>query len=385
MSLASTLSSSSPSAEAVAKPRNGSATNAAAGASNRRGPGSGASGDFASLLRGQSAPDDEAAVASKSGTRPADETSASAEEEGGETASAAAANASKQPSKQQPGAEDLPPTLQAWGRPQPADAAAGAARETGSRLGALARGAHRSTELPGADRAELPAAMAAGKLGAAPGAEVAQSSAEALAASAVVPLEAASAASDGSLPSLLAAGEANAATPAAPLLQALAEAPAPVPEARATLEPTPGTPAFTEALGVQLSTWLEAGVQHAVLELHPEDLGPIDVRISMRDGDTRVELGALVDSTRAALTDAMPQLAEALGDVGLSLSGGSVSDQTAGGFAQPGNSGDERRALTSAASLARAFGRTELGAADAADAAVVRQHVAARGLLDLYA
>lgn len=385
MSLATTLSSPSTPTDAGARPRTAGATSASASAANRRGPGSGASGDFASLLRGQSTADDDAVVSRHSGTRSTEDSAASADGEGSEAAAAATADARKLPSKQQPGAEDLTPQLQPVARPLLGDAATGAARDAGSRLAALARGAHRSTELPGADQAETPAAPGTGKPGGAPGAEAAPGLTEALATPAVAASEAGSAASDGSLPSLLAAGEANSAAPAAPQLQTPAEAPAPVPEARATLEPTPGTPAFTEALGVQLSTWLEAGVQHAVLELHPEDLGPIDVRISMRDGDTRVELGALVDSTRAALTEAMPQLAEALGDVGLSLSGGSVSEQTAGGFAQPGGSDDERRTLTSAASLARAFGRTERGGADPADLAGARRPVAARGLLDLYA
>lgn len=385
MSLATTLSSSSSApAEAAAKPRSAASSATTAAAGNRRGPGSGAAGDFASLLRGQSALDDEAAVNSAGGNRTADDKPATADDEASDASAATGADNRKLPTKPQPGADDLTPLLQPWIRPLAAEAATGAARDTGGRLNALARAMRQGSEWPGPDSAEATRPGTVGKPGTAPGAEPAPGLAEAGSLPAVVATEPAAAVPDGSLPSLLAAGESSAA-PAAPLHPAAAEAPAPLPEARATLEPTPGTPAFTEALGVQLSTWLEAGVQHAVLELHPEDLGPIDVRISMRDGDTRVELGALVDSTRAALSEAMPQLAEALGDVGLSLSGGSVSDQTAGGFAQPGGSGDERRLLSSAASLARAFGRTEGDGADAADPAMGRRPVAARGLLDLYA
>jgi flagellar hook-length control protein FliK len=122
-------------------------------------------------------------------------------------------------------------------------------------------------------------------------------------------------AADLSLPSLGAAP-----APAAP-----AEAPAP---AQATLAPPPGSAAFGAALGAQLSTWLKDGVQYATLELNPQDMGPIDVRIALRDGRTEVQLGADVAATRAALTEALPGLADALGDVGLTLTGGSVSDQT---------------------------------------------------------
>ena len=126
---------------------------------------------------------------------------------------------------------------------------------------------------------------------------------------------------------------------------------------------------------MQLSTWLRDGVQNARLELNPQTLGPIDVRIAVRDGQTEVALSADVASTRALLSEALPQLAQGLGDVGLSLSGSSVSDQ-----------GTERRDAqagatpTSFGASLRAGGG-EAGAEPAA-APVVRR---ARGLLDLYA
>src|SRR6185369_8908807 len=124
----------------------------------------------------------------------------------------------------------------------------------------------------------------------------------------------------------------------APAATAPAEAPA---AAQATLSPPPGSAAFGAALGAQLSTWLKDGVQYATLELNPQDMGPIDVRIALRDGRTEVQLGADVAATREALNDALPALAEALGDVGLSLAGGSVSDQT-GQHARQGDAEAQR-------------------------------------------
>ncbi len=137
------------------------------------------------------------------------------------------------------------------------------------------------------------------------------------------------AAADFSLPSLGAGGNA-----------AAQPAPEAVP-AQATLAPPPGSAAFPAALGAQLNTWLQDGVQYATLELNPQDMGPIDVRIALHGGRTQVELGADVAETRAALADALPALAEALGDVGLSLSGGSVSDQT-GQHAREGDPQSQR-------------------------------------------
>lgn len=169
-----------------------------------------------------------------------------------------------------------------------------------------------------------------------------------------------------SLPSL---GEAGTPAPAAP-----AETP---PPAQATLAPPPGSAAFPAALGAQLSTWLKDGVQYATLELNPQDMGPIDVRIALRDGQAQVELGADVAVTRQILAEALPALADALGDVGLSLSGGSVSDQTG----QQGRPGD--------AEAQRAFGLpgwlapTRDGEADAS--AAVEPARQPRGLVDLVA
>jgi flagellar hook-length control protein FliK len=168
-----------------------------------------------------------------------------------------------------------------------------------------------------------------------------------------------------SLPSL---GDAGAAPAAA--------APAEPPPAQATLAPPPGSAAFPAALGAQLNTWLQDGVQHASLELNPQDMGPIEVHIALRDGRTLVELGADVAATRQALAEALPELAEALGDVGLELSGGSVSDQTG----QQGRPDDAQgqRSFALPAWLAPA----PEGAADTGPATPQR---AARGLVDLVA
>jgi flagellar hook-length control protein FliK len=139
----------------------------------------------------------------------------------------------------------------------------------------------------------------------------------------------------------------------------------------------PGSAAFPAALGAQLNTWLKDGVQYATLELNPQDMGPIDVRIALRDGRTEVQLGADVAATRAALTEALPELAEALGDVGLSLSGGSVSDQT-GQHARQGDP-QGQRAFTLPGWLAPA--RDDAAAAESQ----AKARPAQRGLVDLVA
>lgn len=176
------------------------------------------------------------------------------------------------------------------------------------------------------------------------------------------------AAPEGVLPSLISAGD-------APTLHAPAPAPAASPLAQASLAPPPGSPAFPAALGAQLQTWLRDGVQYASLELNPRDMGPIDVRIAMRDGVTQVELAADVQATREALAEALPALADSLGDVGLSLAGGSVSDQT-GQHAREGDA-QAQRAFALPAWLAP--GR------EPADESAATPRPVARSLIDLVA
>lgn len=155
--------------------------------------------------------------------------------------------------------------------------------------------------------------------------------------------------------------------------------------AQAALPMTPQSPAFAPALGQQIAVWMKNGVQHAEVQLSPQDLGPIRVRIEMEGAHTRVQMSADVPSTRDALQQAMPQLSDQLGQVGISLTGGGVSDQPAfqqsqaqanadGGFGGSGGSGRQG-----------AGGPAGGGGEDFAMASAARQQAQRRGLLDMYA
>ena len=156
------------------------------------------------------------------------------------------------------------------------------------------------------------------------------------------------------------------------------------PPAQATLPMTPQSPTFAPALGQQIDVWMKGGVQHAEVQLSPQDLGPIRVRIEMEGAHTRVHMSADVSSTRDALQQAMPLLSEQLGQVGISLTGGGVSDQPAfqqsqaransdGGFGGSGRQG------------AAGAGGHAGGGEDIAMASAARQQAQRRGLLDMYA
>jgi flagellar hook-length control protein FliK len=138
------------------------------------------------------------------------------------------------------------------------------------------------------------------------------------------------------------------------------------PELRAPV----GTPAWADELGARVTWMVERGEQVASLRLSPENLGPLEVRIAVREGETTVWFGAAQADTRAALEQSLPRLREMLGASGLALANAGVFSQTPR---------DPQRGFTAAA-LARA---SQESGAEAVGATVTP--FTGRGLVDLYA
>jgi flagellar hook-length control protein FliK len=85
-----------------------------------------------------------------------------------------------------------------------------------------------------------------------------------------------------------------------------------------------GTPAWSDELGGQL-TWMAAnGRESASLRLSPENLGPLEIRISVEDGEAKVWFGATQAETRTALENSLPRLRELLASQGLVLADAGV-------------------------------------------------------------
>ena len=159
----------------------------------------------------------------------------------------------------------------------------------------------------------------------------------------------------------------------------------PTAPSQAILAMPPQSPTFGPALGHQIEVWMKGGVQHAEVQLSPQDLGPIRVKIEMDGAQARVQMSADVQSTRDALQQAMPQLSQQLGQVGLSLSGGGVSDQPtfqqSQAQANGGGSGQGGRPGQGGTPGGNGGGGLE----DIAAASAARQVAQRRGLLDTYA
>lgn len=223
------------------------------------------------------------------------------------------------------GAVDAPGAGEAAGTPNQtlagADAATGANTKPGGAAPGLARSAReraaaRADDSGAASGREAPGAAFAGKLAEQLGAERSDTR---LAASAEAqrPIEAAGG-------------------PAAPAHGSLAASPGPMPGRDAAnplsvpLPTATASPEFPQALGVQVSLLARDGVQHAELHLNPSETGPVSVQIVMDGTQARVEFGADLAATRDAIQAGLPELAAALRDAGLTLSGGGVSQHAHG-------------------------------------------------------
>jgi flagellar hook-length control protein FliK len=69
------------------------------------------------------------------------------------------------------------------------------------------------------------------------------------------------------------------------------------------------------------------GQHEGSLNLTPEHLGPLEVRLSVNQGTASVWFGSQHADTRAALTEALPRLRELFADAGLQLGHAGVSHE----------------------------------------------------------
>lgn len=141
------------------------------------------------------------------------------------------------------------------------------------------------------------------------------------------------------------------------------------------IEAPVGSPEFAPGLSAQVSVMVREGVQEARLQLNPAEMGPITVQIQIEGGTAQVTMTAEQAPTRQALEAAMPTLASALREEGLTLTGGGV-------FEQARQTRDD-----SAAAAAHPAGRRgdAVDGSDEADMAAAPRRAAPRGMVDLIA
>ena len=147
-------------------------------------------------------------------------------------------------------------------------------------------------------------------------------------------------------------------------------------------------PGFASEMSARLSVLASQGVQQAQLHLNPADMGPVQVQIVVDGQQAQVSFHAEQAETRAVLERGLPDLAAALRDNGLTLSGGGVFQSASGGSGN--NSSFQQQGRDGAASTAAGKGAIQrIGSADDALPAIGRaggvRGGPVRGIVDLYA
>jgi flagellar hook-length control protein FliK len=137
----------------------------------------------------------------------------------------------------------------------------------------------------------------------------------------------------------------------------------------AELKAPVGSPAWNEELGGHLTWMSHRGLESGSLRVSPEHLGPVEVQISVQNGDASVWFGASHPDTRAALEQALPRLREMFANQGLTLTDSGVSREP------PRN--QTRSAASQNPSVAAISGSSEVSTTTAVRASL--------GLIDTYA
>ena len=86
-----------------------------------------------------------------------------------------------------------------------------------------------------------------------------------------------------------------------------------------------GAQGWSEEIGTHLAIMATNGREAASLRLSPEHLGPLEIQISVKDGQANVVFGASNPETRNALEQSLPRLREMFAAQGLTLGNANVS------------------------------------------------------------
>lgn len=85
---------------------------------------------------------------------------------------------------------------------------------------------------------------------------------------------------------------------------------------------------WSEHLSGKVAWMLSNNQQQMKINVHPAELGPIEVKISMQNDQTNINFVSNNSVTREAIEEAFPRLRDMLDETGLNLSHSSVSDQS---------------------------------------------------------
>jgi len=130
---------------------------------------------------------------------------------------------------------------------------------------------------------------------------------------------------------------------------AIAHAPTPavVSPVTATTSPTSqlhaplGSAEWQQALSQQVLLFQRNGQQSAELRLHPQELGALQIRLTLDDNQVQLHITSAQGQVRSAVEAALPQLRQALAENGISLGQSSVGGESLPSPQQNSHSGGQ--------------------------------------------
>lgn len=148
-------------------------------------------------------------------------------------------------------------------------------------------------------------------------------------------------------------------------------------------------PAFPKVLGLQVSRMASDGVERAWLEVHPADMGPVAIQISVQGEQARLDFGAESAAARQIIEASLPDLASALQATGLTLSGGGIFEQLAQQQQQQRDASPESRSFGAGSNAMGSGGAGGIagsgGSAIAESTRMPTTRADRQGLVDAYA
>ncbi|NHB60344.1 flagellar hook-length control protein FliK [Photorhabdus sp. RW14-46] len=102
-----------------------------------------------------------------------------------------------------------------------------------------------------------------------------------------------------------------------------------------------GSEEWQQQLNQQIILFNRNGLQQAELRLHPQELGALQIRMSVEDNQAQLHLASAHSHVRAALEAALPGLRHALAESGIQLTQSSVSSDNASPWQQEQRAGSQ--------------------------------------------
>ncbi len=100
-------------------------------------------------------------------------------------------------------------------------------------------------------------------------------------------------------------------------------------------------PRFADGFSQTVSILARDGVQHARISINPPELGPVELRIVVRNEEATVQMASQVGAVRSALEDALPRLRDNFEQAGLRLADSEVFNELPGRGDQRDRPGDD--------------------------------------------